>query len=76
LVFPSAFGWIEALAPVDRQGQFSSYLASAGYTGQFVSPVVFGPLVPVFGVRGVFAAAALVSVGGLIVGILAHSRAA
>jgi len=66
LVFPSAFGWIEALAPVDRQGQFSSYLASAGYTGQFISPVVFGPLVPVFGVRGVFGAAALVSTGGLL----------
>ncbi|MFD1641923.1 MFS transporter [Halohasta litorea] len=77
LVFPSAFGWIEALAPVDRQGQFSSYLASAGYTGQFISPVVFGPLVPAFGVRGVFGAAALVSVGGLlVVGILGRSRAA
>ncbi|MFW5974319.1 MAG: MFS transporter, partial [Natrialbaceae archaeon] len=49
LVFPSAFAWIEALAPVDRQGQFSSYLASAGYTGQFLSPVLFGPLVGLFG---------------------------
>ena len=66
LVFPSAFGWIESLAPVDRQGQFGSYLASAGYTGQFISPVVFGPLVPVFGVRGVFGAAALVSTGSLL----------
>ena len=65
LVFPSAFGWIEALAPVDRQGQFSSYLASAGYTGQFISPVAFGPLVPVFGVQGVFGAAALLAVGSL-----------
>jgi MFS family permease len=66
LVFPSAFGWIEALAPVDRQGQFSSYLASAGYTGQFLSPVVFGPLVPLFGIRGVFGAAAVVTTGGLL----------
>ena len=75
LVFPSAFGWIEALAPVDRQGQFSSYLASAGYTGQFVSPVLFGPLVPAFGVRGVFGAAAVLSVGGLLlVGGLGWSR--
>ena len=65
LVFPSAFGWIEALAPVDRQGQFSSYLASAGYTGQFIAPVAFGPLVPVFGVQGVFGAAALLAFGGL-----------
>jgi len=67
LVFPSAFGWIEALAPVDRQGQFSSYLASAGYTGQFIAPVAFGPLVPVFGVQGVFGAAALLAVGSLLV---------
>jgi len=75
LVFPSAFGWIEALAPAGRQGQFSSYLASAGYTGQFVSPVVFGPLVPAFGVRGVFGAAAVVSVGSLLlVGGLGWSR--
>ena len=65
LVFPSSFAWIEALAPTDRQGQFSSYLASAGYTGQFLSPVVFGPLVPAFGVRGVFGAAAAVAVVAL-----------
>ena len=65
LVFPTAFGWIEALAPVDRQGQFSSYLASAGYTGQFLSPVVLGPLIPLFGVRGVFGAAAVASAVGL-----------
>lgn len=69
LVFPSAFAWIEALAPVDRQGQFSSYLASAGYSGQFVSPVLFGVFVPLFGVRGVFgAAAAAAAIGALAVG--------
>lgn len=67
LVFPSAFAWVEALAPGDRQGQLSSYLASSGYTGQFLSPVLFGPLVPVFGVTGVFGAAALVAVLGAVV---------
>jgi len=67
LVFPSAFGWIEALAPADRQGQFSSYLASAGYTGQFLSPVIFGPLVPIVGVRGVFGAAAITAAAWLVV---------
>ena len=67
LVFPSAFGWIEALAPAGRQGQFSSYLASAGYTGQFLSPVLFGPLVPVVGIRGVFGAAAVTAAAGLLV---------
>jgi len=61
LTFPSAFAWIEAFAPSDRQGQFSSYLASAGYTGQFLSPILFGPLIPLIGVRGVFGVAAVVA---------------
>ena len=54
LVFPSTFAWIEAFVPQDRQGQFSSYVASAGYTGQFLSPILLGPLVPLVGVRGLF----------------------
>jgi len=57
LVFPSTFAWVEQFAPADRQGQFSAYVASFGYTGQFLSPLMFGPLVPLAGVRGVFAAA-------------------
>lgn len=76
LVFPAAFAWIETLAPTDRQGQFSSYLASAGYTGQFLSPVLFGLLVPPFGVRGVFGAAALLAtLGALILGTALSRRA-
>lgn len=62
LVFPSAFAWIEQFAPADRKGQFSSYLASAGYTGQFLAPVLFGPVVPLFGIRGVFGVAAVIAV--------------
>ncbi|MBZ6496632.1 MFS transporter [Natrinema longum] len=61
LVFPSTFAWVEAFAPPDRQGQFSSYIASAGYTGQFLSPVLFGALVPIAGVGGVFVAAGAVA---------------
>lgn len=66
VVFPSTFAWVESLAPPDRKGQFGSYIASFGYTGQFVSPLLFGPLVPLVGVRGVFGAAAgLAGVGAL-----------
>jgi MFS family permease len=57
LVFPSTFALVERFAPADRQGQFSSYIASFGYTGQFVSPLLFGPLVPLFGIAGVFGVA-------------------
>lgn len=62
LVFPSVFAWIEQLAPADRKGQFSSYLASAGYTGQFLAPVLFGPVIPLFGIRGVFGVAAVIAI--------------
>lgn len=57
LVFPSTFALVERFAPADRQGQFSSYIASFGYTGQFVSPLLFRPLVPLFGSAGVFGVA-------------------
>lgn len=73
VVFPSAFSWIEALAPADKQGQFSSYLASAGYTGQFLSPVLFSPLLRALGIRGVFGAAALAALVGL-AGLLVATR--
>jgi ACDE family multidrug resistance protein len=66
LVFPSTFVWVESLAPKTKQGQFSSYVAMAGYLGQFFSPVVFGPLVAPFGVRGVFLAAAGAAVVGFV----------
>jgi len=63
LVFPSSFAWIEALAPPDRQGSLSSYLASAGYLGQFAAPIVFGVVLSLSGIRGVFASAALSALG-------------
>ena len=72
LVFPSTFAWVEAFAPATRQGQFSSYIASFGYTGQFLSPVLFGALVPFAGVRGVFVAAGVIA--GLAAVGLATSR--
>ena len=67
LVFPSAFVWVEGLAPESMRGRLSSYVASFGFTGQFLSPVVFGPLVVPFGVRGVFVTAS----GSAIVGVAA-----
>lgn len=70
LVFPSAFAWVEALSPPDRQGSLASYIASAGYLGQFLSPLAFGVVVPVAGVRGVFGAAALAAgLGGVVLGV-------
>ncbi|MDZ7687701.1 MAG: MFS transporter [Halobacteriales archaeon] len=71
LVFPSAFVWVEKFAPEEMRGRLSSYVASFGFTGQFFSPVVFGPLVAPFGVTGVFVAAFASSVVG--VGLLVYA---
>jgi len=74
LVFPSAFAWVEQFAPAAKQGQFSAYLASVGYTGQFLAPVLFGPLVPGLGVAGVFAVGAAVAAVGVVTVVVALSR--
>lgn len=65
-VFPSTFVWVESLAPEALQGQLSSYVAMAGYIGQFVSPLLFGLAVGPFGIRGVFAVAALAAGTGAV----------
>jgi len=65
-VFPSTFVWVESLAPETLQGQLGSYIAMAGYVGQFVSPIAFGVFVAPFGIRGVFAAAAVASAVGAV----------
>jgi MFS family permease len=69
LVFPTVLLWVEDLVPADRQGQFSSYVATFGYVGQFLAPVVFGPIASTFGVRAVFATAA-VGGGAALVGVV------
>jgi MFS family permease len=74
LVFPSAFAWVEQFVPAAKQGQFSAYLASVGYTGQFLAPVLFGPLVPGLGVAGVFAVGAAVAAVGVVTVVVALSR--
>lgn len=68
LVFPTVLLWVEELVPKGYQGRFSSYVAMAGYIGQFLSPVLFGPVVAGFGVRAVFASAAI-AVGTGAIGI-------
>jgi MFS family permease len=61
LVFPTVMLWVEELVPTDRQGQFSSYIAMAGYIGQFLSPVLFGVVAGPFGTQSVFVVAAILA---------------
>ncbi len=58
LVFPTVLLWVEELAPSNRKGQYSSYVAMFGYIGQFLSPVLLGPIAGTFEIHAVFAAAA------------------
>lgn len=58
LVFPTVLLWVEDLVPPDRTGQYSSYVPMFGYVGQFLAPVLLGPVAGAFAVRAVFAAAA------------------
>ncbi|KYH27607.1 major facilitator superfamily transporter [Halalkalicoccus paucihalophilus] len=74
LVFPTVLLWVEELVPQSYQGRFSSYVAMAGYIGQFLSPVLFGPIVAGFGIRGVFASAAVAVGAGLLVVVGASRR--
>jgi len=67
LAFPTAMLWVEELVPADRKGQFSSYIAMFGYVGQFLSPVLFGPVAAGLGVTAVFGVTAGV-VAALLVG--------
>ncbi|MCL7418838.1 MAG: MFS transporter, partial [Halalkalicoccus sp.] len=74
LVFPTVLLWVEELVPREYQGRFSSYVAMAGYIGQFLSPILFGPVVAGFGIRGVFASAAVAVGAGLLVVVGASYR--
>ncbi|MFB6114397.1 MAG: MFS transporter [Halodesulfurarchaeum sp.] len=64
LVFPTVLLWIEELVPADRQGQFSSYVAMLGYLGQFLSPIIFGPVAARFGPSGVLGSTFVIAVLG------------
>lgn len=75
LITPSVIGWVEALAPPAHQGSLSSYLASAGYLGQFVSPVFFGLVAATGDPRNVFATGAGVAALALLaVGVALFRR--
>lgn len=58
LMMPSAMVWLGSVAPPSLRGRLSSYLGTLGFIGQFLSPVVFGPVLVAQGFRGVFGTAA------------------
>ena len=54
LISPTVMVWIGVVVPRSFRGRFSSYLGTAGFIGQFMSPIVFAPVFMLVGLKGVF----------------------
>lgn len=54
MVLPTAMVWVGESVPMSFRGRISSYLATFGYVGQFLSPIIFGPVVLSLGLNSVF----------------------
>ncbi len=54
LIMPTVMVWIGAVVPPFFRGRFSSYLGTFGFIGQFLSPILFAPVLMLVGLKGVF----------------------
>lgn len=54
LIMPTVMVCVGAVVPPSFRGRFSSYLGSFGFIGQFLSPIVFAPVLMQWGFKGVF----------------------
>ena len=54
MVSPACMVWIGEVAPPSFRGRISSYLGTFAFIGQFLSPVIFAPVVLIMGPWGVF----------------------
>ncbi|MFC1846298.1 MFS transporter [Chloroflexota bacterium] len=54
MVIPSVALWAGELIPDSFRGRVTSYLATFGYVGQFLSPILFNPVASALNVNSVF----------------------
>ena len=54
LIMPTVMVWIGDAVPANYRGRFSSYLGTSGFMGQFLSPILFAPVLILAGLKGVF----------------------
>ncbi|MDD2389222.1 MAG: MFS transporter [Desulfobacterales bacterium] len=54
LILPTIMVWIGDVVPSSFRGRFSSYLGTFGFIGQFLSPILFAPILIMMGLKGVF----------------------
>ncbi|MFC1869224.1 MFS transporter [Thermodesulfobacteriota bacterium] len=58
MVFPTIPLLIGEIVPISFRGRFSSYIGTAFFIGQFLSPIIFAPVLVLLGLKGVFLVAA------------------
>jgi ACDE family multidrug resistance protein len=54
LIMPTVMVWIGDVVPPSFRGRFSSYLGTFGFIGQFLSAILFAPVLVLAGLRAVF----------------------
>ncbi len=70
LILPTVMVWVGDIGPSSFRGRISSYLGVFLFLGQFISPVIFAPVVSFSGFLGVFQVSAgicVVSLGFILV---------
>jgi MFS family permease len=73
LIMPTAMVWTGESVPEAFRGRMLSYLASAGFVGQFMSPIILSPIASSLGLDNVFIIIAGVS-ALLFIAFLVYSR--
>ena len=66
-IIPTIPVWIGEIVPAPFRGRFSSFMGTFGFIGQFISPIVFAPVLILVGLNGVFLVSAGVGILALIV---------
>ena len=54
MVLPAAMVWIGEIVPVSFRGRAVSYFGTFAFIGQFLAPVIFGPVLLSLGFYGIF----------------------
>jgi MFS family permease len=67
IVLPTLYSTLASLAPSDLRSSVLAAGTGAGFLGQFLSPIVLGPVLGYGGLEGVFYAAATIA---LVTGLL------
>lgn len=76
LILPTVMVWVGAVVPPSFRGRFSSYLGTFGFIGQFLSPIVFAPMLILLGFKGVFLTGAVAGAVWLVLLLAINSRGA